>query len=371
MTRGFSLWLDAIRALAAFAVLFGHMAHIRFTGGDYYFLREWNIASDAVVVFFVISGLVIAFAAQRDGDLKTYSYNRATRIFTVIVPALILTLLFDAIGTRITMDAYPFGYYQHLSWSEFLFRGLTLTPQWLGVMEPVRLGSNGPIWSLSYEVAYYLIFGFAVFLSGARRLVLIALVAFLAGVPILALMPAWLLGVLVWRRVSNPDAAALSRPLAWVLAIGAPVAMVALKWAGVADALAVLTAGAFAPADYHAVLLYSDEVLWNSLLAVLMALHLIGVAPLMAAANWHGPEYLARSIRWLAGGSFSLYVMHYPTLQLLDATLPESLPLHDLWLLGITLAVCFGFAALFERPLKTYRRWFATLTRRPTAVPAE
>lgn len=371
MTRGFSLWLDTIRALAAFAVLFGHMAHIRFTGGDYYFLREWNIASDAVVVFFVISGLVIAFAAGRDGDLKTYSYNRATRIFTVIVPALILTLLFDAIGTRITMEAYPQGYYQHLGWLEFLFRGLTLTPQWLGTMDPVRLGSNGPIWSLSYELAYYMIFGFAVFLTGVRRLVLIALVAFLAGVPVLALMPAWLLGVLVWRRVSAPDSPPLPRLICWTLAIGAPVAMVLLKWAGVADALATLTERAFAPANYNDILGYSDEVLWNSLLAVLMALHLIGVAPLMTATNWRESERLARAIRWLAGGSFSLYVMHYPTLQLLDAALPENLPLYNLWLLAITLAVCFGFAALFERPLKAYRRWLATLSRRPTPVPAE
>lgn len=371
MTRGFSLWLDAIRALAAFTVLFGHMAHTRFTGGDYYVLREWNVASDAVVVFFVISGLVIAYAADRDGDLKTYSYNRVTRIFTVIVPALALTLLFDAIGTRISMDAYPPGYYQHLSWSEFLFRGLTLTPQWLGTMEPVRLGSNGPIWSLSYELAYYLIFGFAVFLSGARRLVLIALVALLAGVPILALMPAWLLGVLVWRRLSTPNASPLPVSVAWALALGAPVAMVVLKAVGVADALAALTAQAFAPADYRTLLLYSDEVLWNSLLAVLMALHLIGVAPLLARSTLHKSERLARAIRWLAGGSFSLYVMHYPTLQLLDATLPESLPLYNLWLLGLTLAVCFGFAALFERPLKTYRRWLATLRQRPSALPAE
>lgn len=326
MTRGFSLWLDAIRALAAFAVLFGHMAHIRFTGGSIYFLRDWNIASDAVVVFFVISGFVIAYAAGRDGNLKTYAYNRATRIFTVIVPALALTLLFDSIGTRLTMAAYPQGYYQHLGWGEFLFRGLTLSPQWLGLMEPVRLGSNGPIWSLSYEVAYYMIFGFAVFLSGPLRIVLILLVALLAGLPVLALMPAWLLGVLVWRRLSNPDAAPLPLALAWGLAVGAPILMVLAKMAGVADALAALTARAFTPADYHAVLLYSDEVLWNSLLAVLMALHLIGVAPLMARSNWRESDRLARAIRWLAGGSFSLYVMHYPSLQLLDAALPETLP---------------------------------------------
>jgi hypothetical protein len=64
--------------------------------------------------------------------------------------------------------------------------------------------------------------------------------------------------------------------------------------------------------------------------------------------------------------------MHYPALQLLDAALPETLPLYDLWLLGLTLAICFGFAALFERPLKAYRRWFGVLTtRRHGAFPAE
>jgi peptidoglycan/LPS O-acetylase OafA/YrhL len=35
MSQGFSLWLDAVRAGAALTVLFGHMAHVRFTDGDY------------------------------------------------------------------------------------------------------------------------------------------------------------------------------------------------------------------------------------------------------------------------------------------------------------------------------------------------
>ena len=372
MTRGFSLWLDAIRALAAFTVLFGHLAHTRFTGGRYYFLREWNVGSDAVVVFFVISGFVIAYAAERDKALSTYAWNRFTRIFTVIVPVLVLTLVFDAIGTRITMEAYPQGYYEALPLGEFLFRGLTLTPQWWGLMDPVRLGSNGPLWSLSYELAYYILFGAAFFLRGALRIVMIALVALLAGLPILALMPAWLTGVLVWRRVRNTEAAPLPITVSWVLAIGAPVLMVATKILGFSDTLAALTAQALAPADYNMVLGYSDEVLWNSLLAILMALHLIGMSGLMKQVHWHENARSARAIRWLAGGSFSLYVVHYPTLQLLDAALPESLPAYNLWLLVLTLTVCFTFAALFERPLKFYRRWLATLLpKRPSTIPAE
>lgn len=52
---------------------------------------------------------------------------------------------------------------------------------------------------------------------------------------------------------------------------------------------------------------------------------------------------------------FSLYLVHYPTLHLLDATLPATLPAYNLWLSGFTLAICFGFAALFERPLRQFR----------------
>ena len=344
MSRGFSLWLDAIRALAALAVLFGHLAHVRFTGGDYIWLREINIASDAVVVFFVISGLVIAYAAGRDGDLAAYSFNRMTRIFSVIVPALILTLAFDAIGTRATIEAYPTGYYQALPLRDFLIRGLTLTPQWSGFGDILRLGTNGPLWSLSYEVAYYILFGAALFLRGALRVVMIALVALLAGLNILLLLPAWALGVWVWRQISRGPS--LHPALAWGLALGTPALIVAAKASGLADALPRFPQFG-----------YSDEVIWNTALAGLVALHLIGAAALLSDLRQSFTGRPARLIRWIAGASFSLYVMHYPVLHLLDATLPETLPAYNLWLLGLTLAACFGFAQVFERPLKSYRQW--------------
>lgn len=356
---GFSLWLDFLRASAALTVLFGHMAHIRFTRGDFYFLRDWNVASDAVAVFFVLSGVVIAYAAGRDRTLGRYAFNRMTRIYSVLIPALILTIVFDAIGTRVDMTAYPDLYYSPLPLGEFLWRGLTVTNLWTGISDWVRLGTNGPIWSLSYEVGFYLLFGSIIFLKGPLRIVIVALIALLVGIPVLAMFPAWLIGVLVWKMA--PDTHSIhARSRAWSMAVGSILLLVALKVTNVPEWLANFTFQLFQPHNYHAILVYSDEVLWNSVIAFCIAVHLYGVRVLTEDLPMPDDSLIARSVRWIAGGSFSLYLVHYPTLHLLDAVLPEELPGYDLWLLGLTLTICFGFAALFERPLKQYR---ATLKR--------
>lgn len=353
MTPGFSLWLDALRAAAALCVLFGHMAHIRFTGGDFYFLREINIASDAVIVFFVLSGVVIAYTAGRDGSLGRYAFNRATRLYSVLIPALALTLAFDAIGTRIDMSAYPADYYGVLPLWEFLARGLSFSNEWQGLMERVRLGTNGPLWSLSYEVGFYMLFGAALFLRGALRWVTLALVALVVGLPVLALLPAWLMGVAVWSLGGRLVRIAPVR--AWALALFPVAALILLKAAGLDRLLTLVTTHALAPVSHHALLAYSDEVLWNSVIGACVALHLLGVRHIAVAGAGAAPGLATRLVRWVAGASFSIYVVHYPTLHLLDATLPETLPGYNLWLVVLTLAICFAFAALFERPLKRIR----------------
>lgn len=354
MSPGFSLWLDALRAGAALTVLFGHMAHIRFTRGDYYVLREWNLASDAVIVFFVLSGIVIAAAAERDGGLGRFAFKRLTRIYGVLLPALLLTLLFDALGQRVDPLAYQAPYFAPVSIGEMILRGGTMTNEWQGIWSRLRLGSNGPLWSLSYEVAFYALFAVFVFLRGALRWVLMSLLLLLAGLPILALLPCWLLGVLLWSYVSRPRTP--SRGTGWRFALGAPLLALALKVGGVPEVLAERTADWFAPWNHHLVLGYSDEALWSFLLASCVGLHLWGVHGICANRAHVTPGTAARVTRWIAGGSFSLYVMHYPSLHLLDATLPNDLPGHDLWMLGLTLAICFAFAQLFERPLLRQRR---------------
>lgn len=364
MNRGLSLWLDVLRVGATFAVVLSHLAYPRFTRGDYAILRELNIGSDAVIVFFVVSGFVIAYAARRDGTAGRYGFNRLTRLWLVLIPAIILTCVFDRIGIAVDASAYPAGFYQPLGFWEMLLRGTMFGNEW-DIWGRVRLGSNGPLWSLSYEAAYYLLFGIAVFLRGPRKWVLLICVALLAGPRILLLMPAWLMGVWLWHRVSRSSAPG---PSGWPLALAGPVLYAACLWAGVPAALAGITAEVLEPASYRSVLAFSDEFLWNALIGVFTAMHLLGVSRIAA----HSVRDILW-VRWMAGASFSIYVTHYPALHLLDAALPETAIARDALLLVGALGIGLVFAQIFERRIGPLRAGLLRLgglrkTRRPVAA---
>jgi peptidoglycan/LPS O-acetylase OafA/YrhL len=168
----FSLYLDGLRLLAAVTVLLSHFAYERFTGGRWLVIRDYNLGSDAVVLFFVLSGLVIAFAAgTKDRAGGAFLFARATRLYSVALPAVLATLLMDRLGAALDPAAYDGWWHNPAPVAEQLWYGLTYSGEWLS--KGFRLGSNGPWWSLSYEVAYYLIFAAAMFLAGALRIVAI------------------------------------------------------------------------------------------------------------------------------------------------------------------------------------------------------
>ncbi|GGD28950.1 acyltransferase family protein [Sinisalibacter lacisalsi] len=344
MSRGFSIYLDAVRFAAGMLVLMSHFAYPRFSGGRWLWMRELNLGSDAVVMFFVLSGLVIAHVVHaKPGGAGTYAFDRATRFVSVALPALVLGFALDRMGTRIAPEVYPSWAYSHLPLWEILLRGLTFSNEWSG--QATRLGSNGPYWSLSYEAAYYALFGIAIYARGARRIVLLALGGWIIGPNILLLLPAWLMGVLVQRCVARGRVTQGRAALALaVLPVAAYI--LALRF-GVPDLLR-------APiAEYGASLRFSDEFIWNNLLAGLMGVHLLGMAGLLRG---RGTFRNATRIRWLAGGSFSLYLVHYPVLQVLAAMGLDSADLgEDLILIAATLAICYGFAELTERRLTVFR----------------
>jgi peptidoglycan/LPS O-acetylase OafA/YrhL len=358
MKQGFSIWLDVLRIVATVTVVASHVAYPRFTHGDYQWMRDLNLGSDAVILFFVISGIVIAKAAERDATLSRYAFNRATRLYSVMIPALLLTWAFDHIGLGIDPAAYPSQFYQPLPLETFLVRGLTFSNEWM-LADPVRLGSNGPLWSLSYEVAYYVLFGALVFLTGALRLVSVLLLALVVGPNALLLMPAWLVGVWLWRLIRSDPQPSLSPRGALALAL-LPLLLYALAlWLSLPALLLTLTDSVL-PATFSPYnLRFSNEFLWNGLIGGLFALHVFAMSRLLT--EW---QRGATAIRWLAGASFSVYVTHYPALQLLNAILPTDAGGRACWLFLGALAVGLAFAQIFERPLDRWRHFL-----RP-AVPA-
>jgi peptidoglycan/LPS O-acetylase OafA/YrhL len=345
MSRGFSIYLDALRFFAAFLVFLSHFAYPRFSDGRWLWVREFNLGSDAVVIFFVLSGLVISHATHaKRSTAGAYAFDRATRLLSVAFPALLLSAVLDHIGSQIGPHLYAGWIYNPLPLWELLLRGLSFSNEWGGVA--TRLGTNGPYWSLSYEAAYYALFGIAIFTSGRRRIVLLAAGCLLFGINILLLMPAWLLGVAIRRVIASN--LTLSVPMAVLCAIVPVVAYVMALALNVPELLR-------APlAQFNTALRFSDEFIWNTVLALLVSLHLLGMAQMLREQDHLRHE--AR-IRWLAGGSFSLYLVHYPVLQFLAAFgLGGQGFARDTVLMGCTLVACFAFAEMSERRLPFFRR---------------
>lgn len=357
MSRGLSLYLDLLRVLAALAVLLSHAAYARFTDGRWLWLRELNLGSDAVVVFFVLSGLVIAFVAQtKDTTLGGFAFNRATRILSVALPALLLGWALDRIGAAQFPQVYAGPYYAAMPLPEQVLRGLTFTNEWAGL--EARLGSNGPYWSLSYEVAYYALFAIAVYVRGPARAALLIIGALLVGLNILLLAPCWLIGVALWQRLRSGRR--LVAPAAWACAALPVLAYAAALGLGLPDHLLELTNRHIDSTQLR----FSNEVLWNSLLAAAVGLHILGMAGLMEGRSGLPGGAV---IRWLAAGSFSVYLMHYPLLQLLGPALPKIGPglLDDAVLIIATTLACLAFAQVFERSLPLQRAVLRQITSKP------
>lgn len=361
MSPGLSASLNAWRAGAALVVVISHWAYPRFTNGDWSWVRAHDLGGDAVAVFFVLSGLMIARAAdlKRAAGAAGFAFDRATRIASVAVPAALLTLVADALGAGLNPALYEGWWMADGAQGWRALAALTFTQEvwWVDV----RFGTNGPWWSLSYEVWFYALFAAAAFAPRALRWPLVAAIALIMGPAMLALLPAWLAGVWTWRALQRGAHTRMTRPLALALTWG-PVALCLVAHAQ--NIPATLYAATFDAlgADAMARLGFSDTALWHSVLAGLVAAHILGLAALMQDAQ--RPRW-AFAAHWLAGGSFALYLAHYPLLHLMAAlTGHDPASTADQWsLLALTVLACLAFAEVSDRRVG----WLRAVLRRPAA----
>lgn len=315
MNRTTSLYLDFVRLGAALLVVLTHLAYPRFSGGLLLPFRTYG--NDAVMVFFVLSGYVIAYTvATRDREFSSYLTNRLARLYSVAIPAIVLTLVLDQLGRLIDPVLYQGFWYRGDEPIGRVVAALSFTNElWF---RSLRLFTNGPYWSLGYEFWYYMLFAAAVFARGAARILLVCGICALIGPKILLLLPIWVLGVWVYRINTGP---ALSPRLGAVLFIGSLALYIAFRMYGMRDALLHWSYEQFGKRFIEHELVWSNEFIAAYCIGLLVACNFIGFH---AISTRVGPYLTAvdKPIRHWAGFTFSIYLFHYPLLQFLMAILP-------------------------------------------------
>ncbi len=338
MNRDVSIFLDLTRVLAAYLVFLSHSAAAVYSGG-----LLWQISGlgrEAVDVFFVLSGFVIAHVTSTgEPHARDYAVNRIARVLSVALPALALTWLLDRIGTTMRPSVYSgFCCEPDTAWIAYLRNLFFLGDIWSQNLIP---GSNRPYWSLGYEVWYYITFGLLTFLPRRLALPAAALALAVAGPGIAILFPLWLLGNTCYRQTVPPR-------------YGAP-----LMALGLLGALGVATFGMRQGDIYNPFTLQPGRLLdyaHDYAMGLAFAAILTGfraIAPRVAAPL----RAIERPIRWLAGGTFALYLFHVPLLRFLAAILPLRPASWPMWITIHTTVplACFALAELTERRKSWWR----------------
>jgi peptidoglycan/LPS O-acetylase OafA/YrhL len=284
--------LDVIRFVAASGVMVSHSFPLAIGRGAREPLEDFtrgqsSLGRVCVAVFFVLSGLLITRSYERTASPGRYLWARALRILPGLLVMLLLTIL--VLGPLLT--SLPWArYFSSPEPYRYLVKNLTLyEPSWTlpGVFDHNAYPGavNGSLWTLKYEVGFYL------------------LVAALGAV----------------RGLRWPVVGAL-----WVLSAGMTVAGVGELW----PEMFLYFGGGMA---LH---LMGDRVRWNTPLV------LLGVAALVATARlgvgFHiavavGGAYLLHLLAFgsLTWGSFArrgdlsygIYIYGFPVQQLVTAAL--------------------------------------------------
>jgi peptidoglycan/LPS O-acetylase OafA/YrhL len=211
--------LDFLRGLAALLVVLEHLRAFFFVTFPELqspgiltkaFYLVTGLGHQSVMIFFVLSGYlvggsVITALEKRKWSWKSYLLRRMSRLWVVLIPALILTLILDKIGYSFAPAGYE-GAYRAIyntgpsltgpaQWSLSLFFGNIFFLQ--NICIPC-FGTNSPLWSLANEFWYYLLLPLllTVFLPGRLWLRIPSL---LAAMLLIYLLPSSVLfGGLIW-----------------------------------------------------------------------------------------------------------------------------------------------------------------------------
>lgn len=322
------MFLDGLRGLASQLVLIGHTLDFYCTDLPAW-LEVFRLQEFGVVIFFVLSGYLIAYSADRqqqhhNGTFSNYLRSRAVRIYATLIPALLLIALLDALFSHaFTQDFYAdnsvvvwLANLLHLQ--EYPFTGWPF------------YGTGYPLWSLSIEWWLYVAFGVLLFRDAWRQwfsypLLLLAIGSLLYNTVVgnaPGIIYAWVFGA-VGYWVGKPG----QRSRQANIALGIAATIILIGWA-------IAATRAYSPA-YHPV---------SMLLTGIIVL--AGLRLLKSCSTPRINAYLIRLVRAAANSSFSLYLLHF---SVLAAGYSLYGQVADIWLILTALLGCNLLAVVFAR----------------------
>ena len=323
-----SAHLDLIRAVAAWAVMWGHVRSNFFV--DFEHLARKNLllqglyfvtgfGHQAVMVFFVLSGFLISSSVMHSyvsgsWSWREYAINRSSRLYVVLVPGLLLGLLWDKLGSIASaatgLYSQPLeGFGAAIAQNQITLGAFIGNLFFLQTILCPTFGSNGPLWSLANEFWYYALFPVALFagIAWAKRAVPRALV--------LSIFTASLGVFLGWDKLVGF--------VIWLTGFGLVVAYSKLQTTSKSWLMpymvvtSLVVAGCLVAARLgHPAALGSDLAV-----GIGFALFLFGVLDMGIAGQFRSYK---RFSHFFAGFSYSLYVLHFPFVLFLRACIAPS-----------------------------------------------
>ncbi|MBS1239668.1 MAG: Acyltransferase 3 [Proteobacteria bacterium] len=355
--------IDGVRGIAALSVLFYHYVHFFMAGADrkkvpgYAELfpgREvlwpaYDFGNYAVQIFWLISGFVFAHVYYgHSASTRSFFVNRFARLY----PLHLLTLLVVALLQGVAL--MRFGYtplYGNYDWPHFAAQ-LVMAADWVRT----GLSFNGPVWSVSVEIAVYALFWLS--RRPVERFGLPLLLAMSVGFYVLDVQLGLHTRIFACGMLFFTGCALfMLRETRW--GAGWRLALLAAVLVGVGLA---------------------GSLVWGRWGWRVLGIPGIfgGLFLLLAAAEGRAPRMLSRACEWLGENTYGIYLWHVPVqlcllLVLMPAIAPQDIAQNG-WFLALYAALVIVVARVsyvwFERPMRDrVRRRFGSPPKVPKPAP--
>ncbi len=363
-----SFILNIVRIFAAWLVLIGH--------GLFYFgltiFKNQEIfpalQNIGVVALFILAGFLSAYSIERKKDDPTYSFpiyliEKLCRIWSGLIPALVFILAIDRLSLFLNPEKYhylPNYNFRTFIGNVFFLQNYLSIPKGTMIEGLTRFnlapfGSGRPLWTLSVEWWIYIAVGFLflIVIPAIRRK------SFSFSKVVLFLILSWQPIEFLVGRETNAKV-----NLTFFFIIGFLIFLIYRPLAENRDNRyenkslfkTYLALGFFIVMIIVGLLVKNA---YSLLFIIFFGVFFLSLILFAESRTWRLPKMLSAAASFLAGYTYSLYLVHYSIIDFIAFNLPELTKSQKFWLsFIISHFIAIVMYYLFERHGRTLSTYF-------------